>query len=96
MVSYSPLARMDERLIKHPVLQKIAERHKKSVPQVILRWNIQLGYAVIPKTENSERLRANLDLFDFKLTDDEIKNINKINEDYRVRFNPDTCDYSKL
>lgn len=96
MVAYSPLARMDKKLIQHEVLREIAFRHQKTVPQIILRWNLDLGYAVIPKTENPERLKENFGIFEFQLSEEEIHAINNINEDYRVRHNPDTCDYSKL
>lgn len=96
IISYSPLARMDEKLIQHEVLREIALRHQKTVPQIILRWNLEMGYAVIPKTENPKRLTENFEIFEFELTKEEIHAINSINEDYRVRNNPDTCDFSKL
>ena len=66
--AWSPLGRAST-LLKDPVLTKIAERLGKSVPQVILRWHVQLGVVPIPKSATAERQRENLSLFDFALTD---------------------------
>lgn len=96
IISYSPFARMDKKLIENSVLKEIAERYNKSVTQIILRWNIQKGYMPIPKTEKVERMIDNISINDFKLTKEEMLQIDNINENYRVRHNPDTCDYSKL
>lgn len=96
MISYSPFARMDEKLMKHPVLISIAKKYNKAVTQIILRWNIQLGYIPIPKSSNKKRLKENIDIFDFQLTEDDMNKINSINENYRVRYDPDNCDFSKL
>lgn len=91
--AYSPIARMDPKLVEHPVLIELAQKHKKTVPQVILRWDIQEEIIVIPKSKNKNRIEENIDIFDFELTKNEMIKIENINEDYRVRFNPDTVDY---
>ena len=96
MISYSPFARMDEKLINNQILKDIALKYNKKVTQIILRWNIQLGYIPIPKTSNKQRLKENIDIFDFKLTEEDMNKINLINENYRVRHDPDNCDFSKL
>ncbi len=94
--AYSPLARMDPKLVKHPVLIELSKKYKKTVPQVILRWNIQEGIMVIPKSGNKNRIEENIEIFDFELTKNEMLEIDNINEDYRVRFNPDTVDYVNI
>ena len=94
--AYSPLARMDSKLAEHPVLVELAKKYKKTVPQVILRWDIQEGIIVIPKSGNKNRIEENIDIFDFELTKKEMLEIEGINEDYRVRFNPDTVDYINI
>ncbi len=94
--AYSPLARMDKKLVEHTVLKEFGQKYSKTVPQVILRWIIQSGYATCPKTVNYIRLRQNINLFDFELTDAEMRKISGLNENYRVRHNPDTADFSKL
>ena len=57
---------------------KIASQHHKSVGQVILRWLLQRGIAVIPKTTHLNRLKENLDVFDFQLTADEMQVIKSL------------------
>ncbi|MGA1933004.1 aldo/keto reductase [Arcobacter sp. YIC-464] len=94
--AYSPVARMDSKLISHSVLMELAKKYNKTVPQIILRWDIQNEIITIPKSGNKDRIKENLDVFDFELTKEEIKKIDAINEDYRVRYNPDTVDYFKV
>lgn len=59
-------------LFANPVLAKIGEAHGKSTAQVMLRWNLQRGVVVIPKSVHKERMEQNLDVFDFELTADEM------------------------
>lgn len=94
--SYSPLARMDPKLINHKCLNVLAAQHQRTVPQIIFRWIIQSGHLTCPKTSNPYRLRENINLFDFELSPEEMACIDELNEDYRVRHNPDTCDFTKL
>ena len=62
-------------LFENPVLGEIAASHSKSTAQVMLRWNLQRGVVVIPKSVHRERMEENLDVFDFELTDDEMAQI---------------------
>ena len=94
--SYSPVARMDKKLIGNEALLLIANRHHKSVPQIILKWNIQSGLRVIPKSASSFKIKENFSLNDFVLTDVELKAIDSLNANYRVRYDPDNADFSKL
>lgn len=94
--AYSPVARMDPKLIEHSVLVNLSKKYNKTVPQIILRWDIQNKIITIPKSGNPIRIKENFNIFDFKLTDEEILQIDNINEDYRVRFNPDTVDFMKV
>lgn len=96
MEAYTPIARMDEKLVKNEVLLKIAANYKKTVVQIILRWDYQNGIIPIPKSANPERLKQNIDIFDFCLTDREMEAINELNQNYRVRYDPDNCDFRKL
>jgi len=79
------MATEDESVLNQPVVRAAAERHKKSPAQVVLRWGVQRGTAVIPKTSRPERLRENLAIFDFELTADEMKAITAL--DRNRRFN---------
>ena len=62
-------------LFENPVLAEIAASHSKSTAQVMLRWNLQRGVVVIPKSVHRERMEENLDVFDFELADDEMAQI---------------------
>ena len=72
--SYIPLnmATADQSVLGEYRIDAIARRHGKTPAQVVLRWGVQRGTAVIPKTSRPERLRENLNIFDFELTGEEI------------------------
>lgn len=73
VIAYSPIARRQAK--RHPVLAAIGEAHGRSPAQVSLRFLVQQGIAVIPRTSRLERLEENLALFDFDLTDEEMARI---------------------
>jgi 2,5-diketo-D-gluconate reductase A len=75
--SWSPLARGGD-LLAEPVFTTIGDRYGKMPGQVILRWHVQLGLVPIPKSGNAERLRQNLDVFDFELTGDDMAQIDTL------------------
>jgi methylglyoxal/glyoxal reductase len=74
--AYSPLARA--RQIDHPVIQDIASKIGRTNAQVMLRWAIQHGTVPIPKSVHSERMKENLDVFDFELSDEDINQLNSL------------------
>ena len=78
--AYSPVTR-GERLAD-PALAAVAAAHGKTPAQVILRWDLQLGVAVVPKAQSPEHQRENLDVFDFELADDEMERLGRLNEHY--------------
>ncbi len=73
--SWGPFAEGRNNLFGDPTLSSVAEAHGKSVAQVVLRWLIQRGVVVIPKSVRPERIAENLDVFDVELTDDEMARI---------------------
>lgn len=81
--SWSPLERASD-LLDDPVLASIGRRYDKTPGQVILRWHVQLGLVPIPKSGNAERLRQNLEVFDFTLTDDDLAQIDTLETGTRV------------
>ncbi len=64
------------------ILERIADKYQKTVTQILLRWNVDRGVVVIPKSTHLERIQANFDIFDFKLTDDEINEIATLDKGY--------------
>jgi D-xylose reductase len=85
--SYIPLnmATVEQSVLGEPRIDAIARRHGKSPAQVVLRWGVQRGASVIPKTSRPERLRENLAIFDFELTEEEMKQVSNL--DRNQRFN---------
>lgn len=94
--AYSPLGRMNEKIKNNDVLKKIANNKNKTISQIILRWNYQKERCFSCKSENMKRIKENIDIFDFKLSKSEIIEIDQLNIDFRIRHNPDNCDFSKL
>ncbi|WP_371925845.1 aldo/keto reductase [Halobacillus sp. A5] len=85
--AWSPLARA--RYLDHPVLKKIGEKYGKSTAQIILRWDLQHGIVTIPKSTHTGRQQENADIFNFTLSEQEMRLINKLNRNRRVGSDPD-------
>ncbi|XP_048357845.1 aldo-keto reductase family 1 member D1 [Sphaerodactylus townsendi] len=92
LVGYSPLGTSRDEtwvnvssppLLEDPVLNAIGDKYNKTAAQVALRFSIQRGVVVIPKSFNSERIRQNFQIFDFSLTDKEMKEIEALNKNIR-------------
>ena len=83
LMSWYPLGHGDKSLIEEPIFKKLGEKYGKSSAQVILRWHTQMGFAVIPGSKNIDHIRDNLDILDFRLTDDEMAEIAKLNKNVR-------------
>jgi diketogulonate reductase-like aldo/keto reductase len=85
--AWSPLARGG--LLADPTVTAVAERHGRSPAQVILRWHLQLGNIVIPKSVTPERIRENIEIFDFALDDEDMAAIGTLEDGGRIGPNPD-------
>ena len=86
--AYSPLG--VGKLLDNPTLVSIAQAHGKSPAQVAIRWSIQLGNVVIPRSGNPERITENIDVFGFEVTDDEMAQIDGLDNGTRFREDPAT------
>ena len=84
--SYSPLVRGKK--FNDPVVQKLSSKYGKTPAQIILRWNVQLGVSTIPKSSNPKRIEENFNIFDFGLTEEDMKALGNLNENFRVVENP--------
>jgi 2,5-diketo-D-gluconate reductase A len=87
--AWSPLAQGGSHLAE-PALVAIAAAHGKTVAQVILRWHLQLGNVVIPKSATPARIRENADVFDFELSAADLDAIRGLDRGERTGFDPDT------
>lgn len=76
--AWGPFAEGKHNIFAHPVLSKIGEKYGKSAAQASLRWNIQRGVAVIPKSTHLDRIKQNADIWDFTLTDEDMEEISRL------------------
>lgn len=81
--SWYPLGHGDAGLIREPVFTELAEKYHKTNVQIILRWHIQEGTILFPKSENPEHIRSNMDIFDFELTEEEMNRIRSLDKNER-------------
>ena len=88
--AWSPIAR--GQALTDPAITAIAQRAGKTPSQVILRWHIQRGDIVFPKSVKPERVRENIDIFDFELPEADMAAISALNRDERIGPDPDTFD----
>lgn len=77
--AWGPFAEGGHNIFQHPVLIKIGEKYGKSAAQVVLRWNIQRGVIVIPKSVHENRIRENIDIWDFELSERDMNEIRQLN-----------------
>ncbi|WP_026677907.1 aldo/keto reductase [Fictibacillus gelatini] len=89
--AWSPL--MQGQLLDNEVLQEIANKHNKSVAQIILRWDLQNGVVTIPKSTKEHRIVENANVFNFELTKEEMETIDGLNQNLRVGPDPDHFDF---
>jgi 2,5-diketo-D-gluconate reductase A len=86
--AYGPLG--VGKLLDNPTIATVAQVHGKTPAQVLIRWSIQLGNVVIPRSAHPERIKSNLDVFDFELTDEEMGTLNDLDDGTRFRPDPET------
>ncbi|MCH3951406.1 MAG: aldo/keto reductase [Acidaminococcus sp.] len=86
MMAWYPLGHGDTALLSEPVFAELGKKYGKTPAQIILRWHIQMGDVVFPGSKNPEHIRANFDLFDFKLTEADMKAIASVNKNKRYYY----------
>lgn len=90
VMCYSPTARHDAELFGSEVLKALAEKYGKTVGQIILRWDVDTGTIPIPASGSAAHIRENMDIGDFRLTEEEIAGIDALERGKRIRFDPKT------
>lgn len=86
--AWSPLGR--GKVLEDPVVRRVAEKVGRTPAQVVLRWHLQLGNIVFPKSVNPERIKENFQLFDFALDEADVQSITALDRQERIGPNPDT------
>ena len=89
LMSWYPLGHGDKALINEPVFSTLGQKYGKTPAQVILRWHTQMGFAVIPGSKNVDHIRENLNILDFTLNDEEMKEIAKLDKGERYYHRTD-------
>ena len=95
VVAWSPIMR--GKVFSNETIIALAEKYKKTIAQIILRWHVQRGVIPIPKSSNEERIKENLDIFDFQLSEEDMEAISSLNEgdDASVSGVPENTTYLK-
>lgn len=91
--SWGPLSQGKTDLLLHPTLAKLAETYQKTSAQIVLRWHVDRGSIVIPKSVNPGRINENFDIFDFNLTEADMAEIAKMNIETRYGRNPENTGF---
>lgn len=91
--AWSPLGRGS--LLSHPTVTAVAEEHGRTPAQVLIRWHIQLGNIVIPKSVNPARIASNFDVFDFELSASEMASISSLDDGTRLGPDPRTFHFNR-
>jgi 2,5-diketo-D-gluconate reductase A len=89
--AWSPIAQ--GKVLTDPVIRSVAEKYGKSPAQVVLRWHIERGDIVFPKSTTPERIVENISVFDFELDGNDVETIGSVNKNERTGPDPDTFDY---
>ncbi len=84
---WSPLMR--GLVFEIPILQKLSQKYHRTVSQIVLRWDLQMGFTTIPKSTTLSRIKENADIFDFEISKDDMKTIEKLNDGFRIGKCPD-------
>lgn len=94
--AWGPFAEGNHGIFTHPVLTKIGEKYGKTAAQVALRWNVQRGVVVIPKSVHKERMEQNMNIWDFTLSENDMKEISKLNIDHSEIVNHNDPAFVKM
>ncbi|KFI93340.1 2,5-didehydrogluconate reductase [Bifidobacterium saguini DSM 23967] len=91
--AWSPLGGTGGNLLAEPVLAEIGAKYDKSAAQVVIRWHIQRGIVVLPKSTHTERIKQNFDVFDFNLAPEDMAAVTALNTGKRNGADPDNFDF---
>ena len=84
---------MQGQIFDKEIIKEIAEKHNKTVSQIGVRWAVQSGVVTIPKSTHEQRIRDNINVFDFELDNEDMKKIAELNTGVRIGRDPDNIDF---
>jgi len=82
VIAWSPISR--GRVLENELMIELAQKYNKSIVQIVLRWHMQRGIIPIPKSSNKDRIKDNIDVFDFEICSEDMKRINDLDEGYNA------------
>lgn len=94
--AWGPFAEGNHGIFTHPVLAKIGEKYGRSAAQVALRWNVQRGVVVIPKSVHKDRMEQNMNIWDFQLSEEDMAEITKLDLGHSEIVNHDDPGFAKM
>ena len=94
LMGWYPLGHGDAELIKEPIFARLSEKYRKSPAQIILRWHTQMGFITIPGSKNPDHIRDNLNIFDFRLTVEEMSELAEL-DGKKKYYEPDNATEEK-
>lgn len=94
--AWGPFAEGNHGIFTHPVLAKIGEKYGRSAAQVALRWNVQRGVVVIPKSVHKDRMEQNTNIWDFQLSEEDMAEIAKLDLGHSEIVNHDDPGFAKM
>lgn len=94
--AWGPFAEGNRGIFTHPVLSSIGEKYGKSAAQVALRWNVQRGVVVIPKSVHKDRIEQNMNIWDFELSEEDMNEIAKLDIGHSEIVNHDDPNFVKI
>jgi len=91
--AWSPLGGTGGNLMENTALKELAKKYNRTVAQIILRWDIQRGIVVLPKSVHQERIISNMGIFDFEISAEDMKKINELNKNQRTGADPENFNF---
>lgn len=91
--AWCPLGGTGSKLLQNGTIVRLAGKYGKTAAQIVIRWHIQRGVIVFPKSAHKERMESNMEVFDFELSDEDMELIGQLDKNKRVGANPDCFDF---
>lgn len=85
--AWSPLMR--GMIFQFPLLQQLSQKYNRTIPQIVLRWDLQMEVVTIPKSTTLTRIKENADIFDFEISKEDMEKIQSLNDGFRMGMNPE-------